>query len=85
MISEDVVKAIRRLLELNSHKVTVGVVGYALNTSNNYKILAVSQTLISLGVINKDKTFNREKAVEVLNNLTGGLELPGGQQAEGDS
>ncbi|MEM1672328.1 MAG: hypothetical protein QXT86_09800 [Archaeoglobaceae archaeon] len=85
MISEDVVKALRRLVEMNSYKVTVGVVGYALNTSNNYKILAVSQTLISLGVINKDKTFNREKAVEVLNNLTGGLELSGGQQAEGDS
>ncbi|MEM4620325.1 MAG: hypothetical protein QW607_08930 [Desulfurococcaceae archaeon] len=85
MISEDVVKALRRLVEMNPYKVTVGVVGYALNTSNNYKILAVRQTLISLGVINKDKTFNREKAVEVLNNITGGLELSGGQQAEGDS
>jgi len=81
MKKEELINVIRRLLELNPQKVTVGVVGYALNTSNNYKILAVRQTLISLGVINKDKTFNREKAVEVLNNLTSGLELPGGQQA----
>ncbi|MEM1672868.1 MAG: hypothetical protein QXY26_09335 [Ignisphaera sp.] len=80
MKKEEIINVIRRLLELNPPKVTVGVVGYALNTSNNYKILAVRQTLISLGVINKDKTFNREKAVEVLNNLTSGLELPGGQQ-----
>ncbi|MEM1645587.1 MAG: hypothetical protein QXL96_06935 [Ignisphaera sp.] len=56
------------------------MVGYALNTSNNYKILAIRQMLINLGVINRDKTFNREKAIEMLNNL-GGLELPGGRQA----
>ncbi|MEM0232894.1 MAG: hypothetical protein QXL22_02625 [Candidatus Nezhaarchaeales archaeon] len=79
MKKEELINVIRRLLELNPQKVTVGVVGYALNTSNNYKILAIRQMLIDLGVINRDKTFNREKAIEVLNNL-GGLELPGGRQ-----
>ncbi|MEM4006992.1 MAG: hypothetical protein QXT92_04945 [Nitrososphaerota archaeon] len=77
MKKEELINVIRRLLELNPPKVTVGVVGYALNTSNNYKILAIRQMLIDLGVINRDKTFNREKAIEVLNNLTSGLELPG--------
>ncbi|MEM4003729.1 MAG: hypothetical protein QW836_09080 [Ignisphaera sp.] len=77
MKKEELINVIRRLLELNPQKVTVGVVGYALNTSNNYKILAIRQMLIDLGVINRDKTFNREKAIEVLNNLTSGLELPG--------
>jgi len=75
MIKDDVVKIIRRLLELNPYKVTVGVIGLALNTSSNHKILAVRQALINLGVINRDKTFNRKKALEVLNNLVGGLEL----------
>ncbi|MEM2220898.1 MAG: hypothetical protein QXU34_03945 [Ignisphaera sp.] len=81
MKQEELVNVIRRLLELNPYKVTVGVIGLALNTSNNYKILTVRQVLINLGVINRDKTFNREKAIEVLNNLTSGLELPGGRQA----